>query len=305
MPRSPRLSVIIPHLNQPTFLQRCLRSLAEQTGDVPPHEIFVVDNGSRALPLDIVDAFENVMLLEEPEPGPGPARNRGVAQASGEILAFIDSDCLAHPGWLARIASVFDSDPEKGILGGDVFIARKSDDQATPLEAYESVYAYRMKEYIAKQGFTGTGNLAVRKSIMDKVGRFGGIGIAEDRDWGQRATAMGHATSYVADMVVYHPARETFDELKVKWNRHIAHDFTRMREKSGWWWRWVGRAVAVALSPGPEVLRILRSPRINGIRERALAFLVLIRIRLYRAWTMLSLVMGRSAEAMSGSWNRD
>ena len=93
-----RFSVVIPHLNQPEFLARCLASLA--AGSRRPDEVIVVDNGSDALPQAICDAH-GARLLTEAEPGPGPARNCGVRVSSGNILAFIDADCLADPGWLA------------------------------------------------------------------------------------------------------------------------------------------------------------------------------------------------------------
>jgi len=306
MPPANQISVIIPHFNQPAFLTRCLASLGAQTGDVPPHEVIVVDNGSREVPHDVVAAFPGVRLIQETTPGPGPARNAGVAEATGGILAFIDADCLADPGWLARIAGHFVANPDHGILGGDVYIAREDPDRATLLEAYESVYAYRMREYIAKQGFTGTGNLGVRADVMAAVGPFGGKEIAEDRDWGQRGTAQGHATHYVADMIVYHPARRTMAELQAKWDRHTAHDFERMAAQGGLWrLRWLIRTGAVAVSPVPEILRIARSGRISGLRERGLAFWGLLRIRAYRARIMARLVFARNAHALSGAWNRD
>lgn len=297
----PAISIIIPHLNQPDFLARCLASLLAQT-DTPDFEILVVDNGSASLPEEVCAVDPRVRLFSQPVPGPGPARNLGAAKASAPILAFIDADCTAEPGWLARITATFAADPDKAILGGDVFIAREGA-RATLLEAYESVYAYRMKEYIAKQGFTGTGNLAVRAAVMAEVGEFAGIGIAEDRDWGQRATAMGHATHYVDGMVVYHPARKTFQEMREKWARHVAHDCEEIRSKSGWQMRWIARAALVAGSPLGEIAYILRSPRISGLRERALAFWGVIRVRMYRARLMLGFLFSDPTEA-SGAWNR-
>lgn len=298
------LSVIIPHLNQPDFLDRCLASLMAQDGAVPAFEIIVVDNGSHDMPQAVCDAYPAVRLIAEPEPGPGPARNAGVAAANGDILAFIDADCLADPGWLARIENYFATNPEAHILGGDVFIAREDAASATLLEAYESIYAYRMKEYIAKQGFTGTGNLAVRAATMAKVGGFGGLHLAEDRDWGQRAGRAGFATTYVEGMVVYHPARKTFDELRQKWDRHVAHDCVRMQEKSFWRLRWLARTALVAASPAGEIPKILTSPRVSGASERAKAFAGMLWTRLYRARRMLQLVIGGDPEAMSGAWNR-
>ena len=300
----PHISVIIPHLNQPEALGRCLASLEAQTYPRAQFEVIVVDNGSANMPQEIVAGYAGVALLREEEPGPGPARNHGVAYAKGAICAFIDSDCLADDGWLARIDEYFTDNANAKILGGDVHIARADPDRLTDIEAYESIYAYRMKEYIARQGFTGTGNLAIRRSILDEVGPFAGIGVAEDRDWGQRATGLGHATTYVEGMIVYHPARDTFEELTQKWDRHISHDYARHAKGLSGKASWLARAAAVAISPLPEIWRIARSPRVEGLMARLKAFVVLVRIRLYRAWVMTSLALGRDASKMSGSWNR-
>ena len=67
---------------------------------------------------------------------------------------------------------------------------------------------------------------AMRRSAYGAVGPFGGIELAEDSDWGHRATSMGYAIGYVPTMIVYHPARQSFADLCTKWDRHISHDFT-------------------------------------------------------------------------------
>lgn len=298
------ISVIIPHLDQPEALRRCLASLSSQKSVSTPVEIIVVDNGSTVLPEEICSAFPKVMLLSQTTPGPGPARNLGTLRAQGDLLAFIDADCIAGEGWLRQIERTFAENPGIAIMGGDVRIAYDDPLRLTLLEAYESVFAYRMKEYIAKQGFTGTGNLAVRAKVFAEVGPFGGIEIAEDRDWGQRALRLGHRTHYCAEMVIYHPARRTFAELAQKWDRHTAHDFKAARSKPGWWLRWVLRSVAVALSPAAEIVRIGFSDRLQGGRNRVLAFLGVVLIRLHRAKVMVALAFGANATGLSENWNR-
>ena len=299
---APAISVVIPHLNQPEHLVRCLDALAAQR-DAPPFEIIVVDNGSAALPEEIC-AGHGARLLAEPEPGPGPARNRGVAAARAPLLAFIDADCIADPGWLAAIARAF-ADPEKKILGGDVRIWRENPARATMLEAYESVYAYQMRDYIRRKGFTGTGNLAVRREVLAAVGPFAGIAVAEDIDWGRRAGAKGHRIHYRPDMIAFHPARRSMKELYEKWDRHLAHFHRDVSGKRLGRLRWLARAAAVALSPLGEIVRILRSDRISGARERWLAFRAMTAVRLHRARVMAALAAGRrGGEAMSGAWNR-
>jgi glycosyltransferase involved in cell wall biosynthesis len=295
-----RISVVIPHLNQPDYLARCLASLA--AGTRAPDEVIVVDNGSATLP-EAVCAAHGARLLQEPEPGPGPARNRGIAATTGEILAFIDADCLADPGWLAAAADAM-ADPAAEVLGGDVRIAIANPARLSVTEAYESIYAYRMDRYIAREGFTGTGNLVMRRSVFDDVGAFAGIGVAEDRDWGRRATAKGHGLRFVAGMRVYHPARATLAELARKWDRQLAHEYTTLRARRGGWLRWGVKTLAMPISPLAELPQILTSDRVAGVRSRALAFAGLVLIRLHRARRMAWLALGGDAARLSGSWNR-
>lgn len=283
------------------MLARCLNSLVQNIRQ--PDEIIVVDNGSRELPENICAVYPNVQLLGEAEPGPGPARNKGVATAKGDILAFIDADCLADPNWLAAAEQAL-SDPKAQILGGDVRIAYVNPDRLTMLEAYESIYAYRMDRYIAREGYTGTGNLVIRPDVAEAVGPLAGIGVAEDKDWGQRATAQGYTIQYVPEMKVYHPARTDFAGMRAKWDRHIAHEYIASKGLAAARFRFILKTAAMALSPLAEFPRILTCERITGARSRALAFIGLTRIRFYRARVMLGVLMGGGAEKLSGGWNR-
>ena len=297
------ISVIIPHLNQEAQLRRCLDSLHAQRGTTAPIEIIVVDNGSRRLPEEVCAAWPDVRLRAEPEPGPGPARNRGISEAKGDILAFIDADCHADPGWLAAIEAAF-RDPGTRIIGGDVQVGYADPGRPSFLEPYENIYSYRNNEHIA-EGFSGTGNLATLPRVAADVGPFAGIAVAEDRDWGLRAGARGHAIRYVPEMIVFHPARENFAALTQKWDRHIAHDFQKFHGRRFGRLLWLMRAVAVAGSPVFEVATVATSPRVGSARERWLAFLCLARIRLYRGRRMAALALRGDGREISGAWNRD
>jgi len=244
--------------------------------------------------------WPNVQLLSEPQPGPGPARNTGIQHATGDILAFIDADCRAHPTWLAAIAQAF-QDPDTQVIGGDVQVPYADARHPTSLEAYERIYAYRNRQYIAS-GYSGTGNLSMRPQAYATVGPFAGIELAEDRDWGLRARQLGIATQYVPDMIVYHPARQDFSQMKQKWDRHILHDFSAVSGFSARV-RWIVRALAIAASPIAELPRILRSPRIRGAKQRLLALVCLVRVRWYRAFRMLTVAV-RGPRSPVHSWNR-
>ena len=97
----PDISVIIPHYCQPDALGRCLTSLEGQSLPRKRFEIVVVDNNSPG-GIDPVRAVvgHRARLLVETAKGAGPARNRGAAEAGGQVFAFIDADCIASPCWL-------------------------------------------------------------------------------------------------------------------------------------------------------------------------------------------------------------
>src|SRR5690349_19590197 len=203
------VSVIAPHLNQPEHLAAFLASLFAQDYDMGRAEVIIVDNGSRPLPQAVVDRFPDVQLVEEPVPGPGPARNRGAALALAPILVFADADCPVAPDWLPKILARFAADPGLAVLGGEVRVFPAVPGDPRPAEAYEAVYAFRQRLYIERQGFSVTANMAVRRTVFEAVGGFGGIAVAEDNDWGQRAGRMGFRTVWAPEVRVRHPARAT------------------------------------------------------------------------------------------------
>ncbi|HQY44492.1 MAG TPA: glycosyltransferase [Paracoccaceae bacterium] len=298
------VSVILPHFNQPAELRRCLASLVGQGAPGCRAEYIVVDNGSAQMPNAVVADFPGVRLVQELTKGPGPARNHGVTLAKGAILAFIDADCVAAPGWIQAITGNL-TDPAVQVLGGDVQILHQDTTRPTGIECFEAEFGYRMEHYIKGQNFTGTGNLAMRRAVFDRVGGFAGIGVAEDRDWGQRAFAKGIRITWVPEMVAFHPARTTFAELARKWDRHTAHDFEVILAKPLGRLRWTLRTGAMILSPLAQIPRVLASRRIKGgVMGKLKALAVLTRIRLYRARLMVPLIFARDASRLSARWRK-
>jgi len=298
--RQATISVIIPHLNQGKQLRRCLTALG--AGHRIPDEVIVVDNGSHTVPDEICVDFAWVTLISQPLRGPGLARNLGAAQATGELLAFIDADCFPELTWLAEAENSF-RDPGVHISGGDVKISYVDPHHLTAVEAYESIFSYRMGHYIKRQGFCGTGNLVVRRDIFERIGPFKGLTVAEDREWGHRACFKGYHIRYAPKQVVYHPARPSLDALQLKWDRQLTHDWA---ECSSNWGRitWAMKAMALALSPLPAVARIICSSRVTGLRNRASAWFVLVRIRLFRTKRMMLLLNGADASRHLEQWNK-
>ena len=296
----PLISVIVPHLNQPRELEACLSSLDAQSLDPGRFEVIVVDNGSTTYPEQIVMRHPGTCLFKEIAPGPGPARNTGVRHAKADVFAFIDADCRAHHLWLETALQTIRHERERTILGGDVRIWRDDETRFTAIEAYESVFSYRFKHYIEHQGFSGTGNLVVRRADFEAVGSFAGIQIAEDLEWGRRARAAGCHFLYVEDLIVFHPARSTLTALYAKWDRLIHHSFNMTKGTSLWKLRWILRALAIFASPFVDFTKVLRSERVSGVWPKLQATMILFAVRSHRARKMLTLLR----ERQTLTWNQ-
>jgi glycosyltransferase involved in cell wall biosynthesis/organic radical activating enzyme len=115
--RTAKISVVIPCYNAISTLPACLASLAEQS--LPAHEIIVVDDCSSEDLEIAVRKFGGVVFKRlARRTGAAGARSAGVEIATGDFVAFIDSDCTAPQNWLANIVELFDRNPELGAIGG-------------------------------------------------------------------------------------------------------------------------------------------------------------------------------------------
>ncbi|WP_188946037.1 glycosyltransferase [Polymorphobacter multimanifer] len=295
----PRASVVIPHLNTPDLLARCLQSVLAQVLDTGSFEVIVVDNGSSRPLAPVEAAFPAVRFLREARPGPGHARNTGIAAASAATIVCIDADCRAAPGWLQAAVEAVEADPDHP-AGGEITIDFVDPARLTGIEAYEAVFGFRQRMYIEAKQFSVTANLATARSLHAKIGPFGGIDIAEALDWGKRAHAAGHATRFVPALHVLHPARPDMAALKRKWQRHIRHDWT---ERQGPMLHWYVRALALLLSVPVEAVKLVTSPRVHGVGNRLRGVGVLAAIRMFRAAEMLR-VAANPAGSGADHWNR-
>ena len=118
------LSVIIPTRNRAAYLRDAVKSALAQTMDEARYEVIVVDNGSTDSTKSVVDKLNEdhggrVRYFLEEEPGLHNGRHRGMREARGEVLVYIDDDVIVDPGWLAAVAGAFE-DEETVLVGGKI-----------------------------------------------------------------------------------------------------------------------------------------------------------------------------------------
>ncbi len=111
-PAWPRISIVTPSLNQARFIEETICSVLQQ--EYPNLEYIIVDGGSSDGSVDIIRRFEHRLSywISEPDRGQAHAINKGLRQATGEIVAYINSDDVYFPYALATAAAAFKSNPD-------------------------------------------------------------------------------------------------------------------------------------------------------------------------------------------------
>ena len=109
--KTPLVSVIIPTYNRGWIIQEAIDSVLDQ--DFSDYELIVVDDGSGDNTLEILGAYgKAIAVLHQSNKGVSAARNRGIAEASGRLIAFLDSDDLWLPGKLATQVKFFEENAD-------------------------------------------------------------------------------------------------------------------------------------------------------------------------------------------------
>lgn len=214
MADAPRVTVVIPVLNEARRITACLDALAAQR-NAPPFEVIVVDNGSRDATPELVRSHAIGARLEgERTRGPYAARNKGIASARGEIVAFTDADCLVEPDWLAAGVAVLDGGAD--LAGGE--IVQIANEHPSVWERYDRATYLKQDRFIELERFAATANLFVKADVFAKLGGFvPELTASGDLELGQRATKAGYGLVYAPLARVRHHPRAT---LRDTWALH-------------------------------------------------------------------------------------
>lgn len=115
----PKISIVVPSLNQGVFIEATLQSVINQ--QYPNLELIVVDGGSTDQTLDVIRQYEAHLhwWVSEPDGGQASAINKGFMRSSGDVMAWINSDDVVAPGALHKIAEYFINNPKVQVVYGD------------------------------------------------------------------------------------------------------------------------------------------------------------------------------------------
>jgi len=214
----PAVSVVVPVRNGEATIGRLLESLLEVDYDRGKVEVIVVDGKSTDRTREIVAKYP-VKLLTEEGRGLNAARNTGIRNSRGEIIAFTDSDCLVPNNWIRKIVENF-GDSQVGCVGGNVkgygddLLSRYADNSLMHVmrSFKERVVLDMIKLFF---NYPAGCNMAFRRSSIEKVGYFNETLMygADDIELVERVGKAGGKIVLDPEALILHKHRSTLREL--------------------------------------------------------------------------------------------
>jgi glycosyltransferase involved in cell wall biosynthesis len=216
----PLISVIIPVFNAERYVGAAIRSVLAQT--YRPLEIIAIDDGSTDRGAEVLAGFPEVRWLSQPNSGISAARNRAVALATGDYLAFLDADDLWVADKLARQYAAFQADPDLDLVFGQVcqFHDRTT---ADPLAARPPAPAELQPGYLPSA-------LLLPRATFLRVGLFEtNWRMGEFTSWYLRAQEAGLRVAMLPELVAWRRLHQTNNGLQ---QRQSINDYVRILKAS-------------------------------------------------------------------------
>lgn len=217
------VSVVVPFLNARKTIIGCVESLLAQSyeGSI---EIILVDNNSNDGSLEEVESYLNKKSIKSvkliprfSKRGVAAARNAGIREAKGEILAFTDADCIAHKDWIKNLIQGYIDELNGAVAGGI-----QGYNPQNLFEKFSSVFTLKslpkpgiFTRFPILHGGFAHANFSVRRWAIKKVGfldesvQFGW----EDYGFCARVYKNGYKINYVPGALIYHRHRSTLKGL--------------------------------------------------------------------------------------------
>jgi mycofactocin system glycosyltransferase len=212
----PKVSIIIPVRDQPGDLIECLQSLTNLDYPRDRFEVIVVDDSSQTEVSQIITTPDVTVIRQAESQGASVCRNIGARETQGDILAFLDADCMARENWLKEIIPFFQT-ATVGAIGGYVDGYYKN----RYLDRYEEVSSpLNMGQRLLLEGnteasfYVPTANMLVTREAFMATGGFkSGMHVGEDVDFCWRMRNRGYSLLYVPLGRVAHKHRNHFPKM--------------------------------------------------------------------------------------------
>jgi glycosyltransferase involved in cell wall biosynthesis len=194
------VTVVVPTSGRAGYLEVTLDSLRAQSA-ASPHELLVVDDGSSDATGEVAARFGARVIRHGERRGLNAARNTGLREATGELIAFVDDDVFVPPGWLGALVDGAVRHPEAEAFGGPIRARfegrapRGCGREDPPITTLDLGPADTEAEIV------WGANFAVRRSAVERIGEFDESfdrGHGDEEEWLLRLRAAGGRIVYLA-----------------------------------------------------------------------------------------------------------
>jgi glycosyltransferase involved in cell wall biosynthesis len=212
-----KISLIIPVFNRPGEVDELLQSLSLQSDK--DFEVVLVEDGSSESSLKVVESYAerlDIKYFFKKNSGPGPSRNFGCKEASGDYMIFLDSDCVI-PADYCRIV--------KESLNSNYADAFGGPDRAHPgFTKFQKAINFSMTSFFTTGGIRGGNekmgkfhprsfNMGFSREVYKVTGGFSQMRFGEDVDLSLRILENGFSTTLIKDAFVYHKRRSSLRQF--------------------------------------------------------------------------------------------
>lgn len=240
----PTVSVIVPAHNEELVIRKLVDRLMDLEYSREKYQVIVVDDASTDQTSEILRKLEKIysrlkVIHRTPEErkrlaGKSPALNRGVIEATGEIVAVFDSDHIPEKDVLRRLMFHF-ADPEVGAVMGRCKVMNPDENVLTKLIYIDYLSGYLVNEFgreiIHNMPAYGGANCAVRKSLLFKLGGFSNESVTEDTELTTRVMLDGNRVVYDKTALDWEQAPRvltTYWKQRYRWaygHQHVFYDY--------------------------------------------------------------------------------
>ncbi|HEY9644318.1 MAG TPA: glycosyltransferase [Coleofasciculaceae cyanobacterium] len=208
----PRVSIVVPTYNGDRFIAAALDSVLNQT--YTDYEIIVVDDGSTDQTVQVLKTYgDRIQTVEQENRGVAAARNRGLALAQGEFIAFLDQDDLLLPDKLALQVKCFDDHPELGIIHSGWRLVNAQGHSLADIEPWHDVPNLDAPAWIRRMPVLFSAMLFRRDWLQQVNGLTTQFQQACDVDLVQRLVLLGCQSRWVRQVTTLYRQHDQNDSL--------------------------------------------------------------------------------------------
>lgn len=257
-----RVSVVIPLYNHANYITAAIQSVLAQGQIVG--EIIVINDGSTdtssAVMADLVHLDPRIIFWSQPNRGAHATLNAGMARATGDILAILNSDDIYAPGRLTRLVAALDLDLGADLAASSIKFIDGNGTEITNSWHNEALGGFKARgdlglSLMDANFLMTTSNFVMRRTLVEKIGAFAPLRYAHDLDFGLRAAANGCRLAFVDEKLLayrFH-ATNTIHEnhSRVRWEwaiaaAHFLHRVTTSTDHPDVDWDRIKQAFAIA-----------------------------------------------------------